>query len=399
MRASLLLISLFGWSTALQINYSAKENPGDSDVHQKHVALARSKMSFDCTVDRVDTETQTIHLKSDIGNFMVKNGKVHDEEGKPVGDMASKVLVCTGNADAPSDGPAFFWVTSGAKYLYKDSGQGAPIDFLMNKHCWAKKHNVQYYLWIGEADPSFMKEKAPDAVKCKDAHPGNHYFVVAGMHLLLKEKPNSWIISMDISDTFFTKSQWDHNLLGDYLDENFDFIGGATTSGVGRFINGAIVAGKGFSKSPWATNFYSEWFKNRCGGMNQLAMWSSLFKIWENEDNADGAFHVKWKKFEKYGGPTGPDHGYARQASGALLKGEEQKHAFKQWTKTGKLDQALQYPHVLVHGNTGSASPNGIAFRADRDRSKESFMCHNTADRSKMHPDWSCNTANMPTQC
>ena len=36
-----------------------------------------------------------------------------------------------------------------------------------------------------------------------------------------------------------------------------------------------------YKKGDWATNFAAEWFKNRCGEMNQLAMWASMFKLWK----------------------------------------------------------------------------------------------------------------------
>merc|ERR1719473_1591007 len=85
---------------------------------------------------------------------------------------------------------------------------------------------------------------------------------------------------MDISDTFFTASMAHTNLFPKFLDDKYDFIGGATAGGNEVFINGAIVA---YKNSDWAKNFAAEWFKNRCGSMNQLAMWASLFKLWKEE--------------------------------------------------------------------------------------------------------------------
>merc|ERR1719158_146418 len=123
-------------------------------------------------------------------------------------DSPPEALLCLGNEAAPSTGPALMFAASGAKYLMEDpSGQGVPMDFFLNKHCWTKNNNMQYYLWFGEppATVAFAKKDA-DATPCKDGAPGNHYFVIAGMHHLLKEKQNSWIISMDISDTFFSKA-------------------------------------------------------------------------------------------------------------------------------------------------------------------------------------------------
>jgi len=342
-------------------------------LHRDQLAFASNALETNCKVT-VDTKTQTLHLKSSIGQFTVKGGMVIDKDGKQ-SDAPPKALICLGNEHAPSDGPALFFAASGASYLYANHGQGAPIDFFMNKHCWAKNNKVQYYLWLGnpQDDAGFMSQKDADALPCKDGSAGNHYFVIAGMRQLLMEKQNSWIISMDISDTFFTKTMAHKNLLSKFLDDRFDFIGGATGGGTEVFINGAILA---YKKSKWATDFAAEWFKNRCGSMNQLGMWASLFKIWQR-DEVGGFDYSKGKMSSYYGGARA----YARKHSKALLKDDKQKAAMDSWVKNGKLPIALHYPHVLVHANAGAGGVDGIAWRADTDRSHEPFVCHNTMDR------------------
>jgi len=237
-------------------------------------------------------------------------------------------------------------------------------------------------LWFGNPQDTtgFMSQKAADALPCKDGAPGNHYFVIAGMRALLMEKPNSWIVSMDISDTFFTKTMKNTNLLDKFLDNNYDFIGGATAGGKMVFINGAVVA---YKKSKWATDFAAAWFKNRCGSMNQLAMWASLFDIWSKMPGSK--FTYSASKMSKYFGSA---HDYARKASVDALTNPEDKVAHAEWCKTGNLPANLHYPHVLVHANMGAGGVDGIAYRADMDRTKEPFMCHNTWDRGKFN---SCN--------
>jgi len=242
---------------------------------------------------------------------------------------------------------------------------------------------MQYYLWLGNPQDSsgFMSQKAPDALPCSDGKPGNHYFVIAGMRQLLQEKPNSWIVSMDISDTFFTKHMWNKNLWSKFLDNRYDFIGGATAGGTDVFINGAIVA---YKKGEWARNFAAEWFKNRCGPMNQLAMWASLFKLWQAELKANGTdWSFSKGTMSKYRGSGGGGgaHAYARKHAMSLLKDPEEIEAGKQWCSNGKLPHSLSFPHVLVHANMGQGGVDGIAYRADMDRSKEPFLCHNTWDR------------------
>jgi hypothetical protein len=316
----------------------------------------------------------------------VKDGKTTDANGN-VMDSPPKALICLGNAGANSTGPALFFAASGAKYLYAESRnkkgahQGYPIDFFMNKHCWAKNNGYQYYLWFGEPDGVFPKRDA-DAAPCDDGKPGNHYFIIAGMHQILKEKPNSWFLSMDISDTFFTEAMAHRgDLLPKFLDDNYDFIGGATNGGTNIFINGGIVA---YRKSKWATDFAAEWFKNRCGEMNQIAMWNALFRIWKRDHNPDFNWDKHRMSYYSRGSAGGASDGaktYARFQSAKMLTSKEDLEAMEQWNKDGHLTKPLHYPHVKVLANIGSGGVEGVAFRADIGHTAEPFVCHNTIDR------------------
>merc|ERR1719388_754329 len=109
--------------------------------------------------------------------------------------------------------------------------------------------------------------------------------------------------------------------------------------------------------------------------MNQLAMWASLFKLWKQE--VPGFDYSKGTMSKYYGGA----HDYARKHAMSLLKDPEEIAAGKQWCSNGKLPHSLSFPHVLVHANMGQGGVDGIAYRADMDRSKEPFLCHNTWDR------------------
>jgi len=363
MRAVLLLPALVG---ALNMPMKAVS------LHEQQMQFAVGAVSTDCTVE-VDTKNRTLYITSDIGKFTVKDGKITDEKGT-VMDSPPKALICLGNKEAPSDGPALMFAASGAGYFMKHTKQGNPFDFYLNKHCWCKNNNMQYYLWLGnpQDNSGFMSQKDPDALPCKDGAAGNHYFVIAGMRQLLQEKPNSWIVSMDLSDTFFTKSMAHKNLWKQYLDDRYDFIGGATAGGTQVFINGAIIA---YKRSEWAKNFAAEWFKNRCGGMNQLAMWASLFKLW-HQDVPSWEYSVG-SMSSYFGGARS----YARKHAGGLLTDPEEIAAHKRWCGSGRLPHSLSFPHVLVHANMGEGGVEGVAYRADMDRSKEPFLCHNTYDR------------------
>jgi hypothetical protein len=244
-------------------------------------------------------------------------------------------------------------------------------------------NNYQYYLWFGKASGDFSK-RDPDAAPCRDGAPGNHYFLIAGMHQILMEKPNPWIVSMDISDTFFTETMSHRgDLLPKFLDDKYDFIAGATNGGTSVFINGGIVA---YKKSKWAQDFTAEWFKNRCGEMNQLGMWNTLFRIWKRDHYADFTWDAH--RMSAYSVSSKGAHDYARHASIPLLKYLDNKDdiaAMESWNKNGQLPTPLHYPHVMIHANMGQTGgvAGGVSFRADMDHIHEPFICHNTIDRHR----------------
>jgi len=157
------------------------------------------------------------------------------------------------------------------------------------------------------------------------------------------------------------------------------------------FINGAIIA---YKKSEWAKNFAAEWFKNRCGGMNQLAMWASLFKLWHQEVPS---WEYSVGKMATYWHGARP---YSRGHVAGLLTDPVEIAAHKTWCSNGKLPHSLSFPHVLVHANMGEGGVDGVAYRSDMDRTKEPFLCHNTMDRHKYS---SCAAVNsmctLPEQC
>merc|ERR1719335_545095 len=98
------------------------------------------------------------------------------------------------------------------------------------------------------------------------------------------------------------------------------------------FINSAVVA---YKKSKWATDFTAEWFKNRCGLMNQLGMWNSLFRIWKR----DYFPNFTWSKhrMSAYDPSINGAHDYCRVHSKQLLTNKDDIAAMESWIKNGKL--------------------------------------------------------------
>jgi len=392
MARTVVLLSLLGVAAALRM----KQLQQQVEVHSS------GAVSSNCNVT-VDTAQQTMRLESDIGTFLVQKdgdkGVVIDEQGNKM-DSPPKALICLGNQEAPSDGPALMLAASGANYLMKKSSEGVPFKFFLNKHCWAKSNNMQYYLWFGNpVDKSgFTLKKEPDALRCRDGDGGNHYFVIAAVRQLLQERRNSWIISLDISDTFFPAKMAHTNMFEKFLDDRFDMVAGATASAQGArshlvFINGAVIA---YKNSEWGRNFAAEWFKNRCGAMNQLPLWASLFKLWQQD--------VPEFKFNAHMMSGYHDAmGYARSHAASLVKDPTEKAAYTHWMKTGKLTHSIAFPHVLLHANTQEGGIDGIAYRASADRSKDTFICHDTMHEGAGNRTSSCDAkqymCTLPEQC
>merc|ERR1719353_1150733 len=124
--------------------------------------------------------------------------------------------------------------------------------------------------------------------------------------------------------------------------------------------------------------------------MNQLAMWASMFKLWNQENpeftystSAMSSYYGSKSEHKKPADKRHCAHSYARKHVGEALKTPEEKEAHRQWCDNGKLSMKLHFPHVLVHANMNEGGEDGVAYRADMDRTKEPFVCHNTLDRHK----------------
>jgi len=250
-------------------------------------------------------------------------------------------------------------------------------DVMMNKVCWAKRHGVKMFIWLGSVSKDITKRDL-DAHACIETeNPGNHYFIPLGLHGVLESRKDvTYLLDMDLSDAFFPVKYSKVNLLDRYFtEENGDFITGAQALSKGGsrcWINGALI---GFKNTEWTLRLLDKWFKNRCGPKNQLGLWSSLLQLFTEEDNT---FTYDDKVLSRY-------HTAWLQATVEAEPMSSDIDEWKNYRATGMLSKTVHFgSHVTLLPNVDpdhqwqpkKMAEDFAAFRAVYGKQADSFMCH-----------------------
>lgn len=304
----------------------------------------------------IDIRSKVLSLKTETGTLIMREGGIFEDNGALIGDVPPRALICeSADTGAQAGGVALFTVTSGANYTFKGwTG-------LINKYCWAKRHRVHLYLWLGEVDRSFLESKTEDALPCSNHEPvSNHYFRPLGMRAILEEKQPNWIVNLDLQDAWFPAQHFLSNHFPRFLREGVgDLVNGKVHGQSQVFMNGAVIA---FKNTAWAKYFLLRWFKNRCGRKDQLSLWHSLFTEWKKEIPS-----LQWdvKKLLKY--------------DTAMLYVPKVAEKYLGW-KNGFNSEELHLPHVTIMPNV-APFPN-VSFRWSEDGQNEPFICHIRLDKA-----------------
>jgi len=318
----------------------------------------------------VDTKNKKIFLTTDIGNFVVADGKVEDENGKVIGSTTPKPMICESDTGSPDSHHSFIIVGSSAPYLW------SYLDPFFNKHCFAKTNKMTYYLWFGEASAEMnaaYAAKTADAAQCSSGLGSScHYFYPIGMKKILDEKPNvKWLVSMDLSDAFFNGAHFQDDALRKLLTDDLSDVAFAAQLGQSRtFVNGALWAIK---NTEWSKQWLADVYKNRCGSMNQQSYWVTLLQHFKKE-KPDFTFNEG--SMSSYNGARG-----AMASAVIPMLSPEQQAVYKKYRGTAgmPLPEPLYFgKHMMLLPNAppeGSDPKNFIGFRGDRSGG-EPIMCH-----------------------
>jgi len=382
-----------------------------AELHPRNIEMASAsymnEFSTKCSMS-VDADSKTWNMKTEeFGELTMSNFKFSHTNGSTIGDTPPKPMICEVETGAEGVGPGIFISTNGASYLNMKMSKGQKQfkenkwthwDVMMNKVCWAKRHKVKLFVWIGSVSKDITK-KDLDAHKCTETgNPGNHYFIPLGLHGVLEDRKDvTYLVDMDLSDAFFPVKYSNVNLLDTYLtEENGDFITGAhalTKGGARCWINGAII---GFKNTDWTLRLLDKWFKNRCGPKNQLGLWSSLLQLFKEEDPS---FTYSEKVLSRY-------HTAWTYATREAMPFSNDPAAWQNYRETGRLSKTVHFgKHVTILPNADKngewqadkIDPEFHAFRAVYGKEADSFMCH----MKGYHPDGCSSKLNVCTgdQC
>jgi len=359
MGVSTLAVTLLCILPASSLRLATKEEQGD----------IYSQVSISCKMT-VNTKERMMHLTTDIGNFVVKNGQVYDENDKVVGKSTPKPMICESDTGSVNNTHSFLLVGSSASYLW------SYLNPFFNKHCYAKQNQMTYYLWFGEVNneiSTLYKNKDPDAAKCSGGLGSPiHYFYPIGMKKIFDNKPNlKWLVSMDLSDAFFNGAHFADNSLRRVLTDDLSDVAFAAQLGATRtFVNGALWAIK---NTEWSKQWLADVYKNRCGNMNQLSYWHTLLQHWKKENPS---FEYNENSMTSYNGARG----YMPSVAWKMLSTAQQEVFHKYRSDSNNLLREPLYfgKHMMILPNgapAGTDPTEFLGFRGNRDGG-EPLMCH-----------------------
>lgn len=243
----------------------------------------------------VDAMKKEVNLMTPDGPMvMTAAGLVKD--GKNIGSAPPRALICEAtDTNAIPGSLAILDTATSTNYLY-NGGEGQ-WDGFVNKHCYAKKHQKGHFLWIGEVTAeasALLQQKEPDAAPCKDGAPSNHYFRPLALKAILDSKPHvGRILNMDL-DVWIPGSHWNDDIEKEFFSDDASVITGQSSGP--RLVSGACV---GFKNDQVGKEVLGDWFKNRCGKKDQIALWNALYTQFAKEDPT---FTYDKGKMSSYGG-------------------------------------------------------------------------------------------------
>lgn len=255
----------------------------------------------------------------------------------------------------------------------------------MNKHCYAKKHQKGHFLWFGEVTEEakeLLKNKAPDAVPCKDGMPSNHYFRPLALKAILDNKPHvGRIVNMDL-DVWIPANHWNDDIEKDFFTDEAAVITGQSSGP--RLVSGACVA---FKNDPAGREVLGDWFKNRCGKKDQIALWNALFTQFQKEDPTFKYDKVKMSSYH-----TAMSYSIER----ARQRWPEYK-GYKSYRNGWTVDKPVHMGKtLLIHPNAQGSKALLYAIGG-------SAVCHSaTTTPERVNVDTGClrtHTCELPEQC
>merc|ERR1712110_1040989 len=116
---------------------------------------------------------------------------------------------------------------------------------------------------------------------------------------------------------------------------------GAAAPGYTAFINSAVLF---FHNTTFTRRFVTQWSKNRCIN-DQLALWTSLFTEWNNLNSTFAWNPTLMSSYDEA-------RNYALEVVGTHFYPEE----IQRYRRTSRLSRALNFPHLVIHGNVGAES-------------------------------------------
>lgn len=344
----LLFLALSRTSGAIRVSgVQANLAPEAIDPSQK---LLDELLISDCTMD-VDLKAKTIKVKYPGGDLTLSEKGMNGNDDTDSIIPEGKGLVCEINNTnlhpetfEGKHAMGIFTQATSTKYIFHNDEEEVWPGFA-NKLCYARKHGYRFFMWFGNLPNATLEtlknNRDADALPCQDTKKLTiHYLRSIGMAAVMRNNPlMPWLVQMDIQDQIVAPMHFDKAFDQNFLHpSNTDIVAAAPHYGV--FLNAGAIA---FKNSEWSRDFMMKWFKNRCGGKDQLSLWHSLFTEWVKEGHD---FKYEPALLDNY--HTGLPH--ALEAASFFAGGQPLQH----YNRTHELQATVKLPHLTILPNAGA---------------------------------------------
>eukprot|EP00747_Dinoflagellata_sp_TGD_P184455 gnl/TRDRNA2_/TRDRNA2_40067_c0_seq1.p1 gnl/TRDRNA2_/TRDRNA2_40067_c0~~gnl/TRDRNA2_/TRDRNA2_40067_c0_seq1.p1 ORF type:complete len:430 (-),score=66.52 gnl/TRDRNA2_/TRDRNA2_40067_c0_seq1:122-1411(-) len=334
---------------------------------------AQKFFAMNCTMTLATKDGPALWLETLNGKMILTPAGVI-KAGKNIGDRPPHPLICESvDIGAQGASTAIFRQATGTSYLFDKhrKHQDGQWQGFLNQYCYAKKHGIRLFLWIGNVDKEsikFLKHRPPDAAPCaEESRPSNHYFRPIAIRAILDENPTiRTIVNMDL-DAWIPDRRFSKNIMQEFFEEKEDIVIGAPSYEV--LANCAIV---GFRNTAFSKHFLADWFKNRCGFKDQLSFWNTLLARFKKKDPA---FSWDPNKTMTYKSAEG-------HVSEVVAAHFPQYRAYAD--KPLHLTKAIHLPHMIIQPNAGE-KPMRFSKKA------VPYICHRKKTALTRSTSSSCN--------
>mmetsp|Transcript_7675 Transcript_7675/g.22752 ORF Transcript_7675/g.22752 Transcript_7675/m.22752 type:complete len:418 (+) Transcript_7675:155-1408(+) len=192
--------------------------------------------------------------------------------------LATRPVLCTVGREQ-SGNIALAGLATDVRYILRPQphpGRPSLHQMLVAKAAYAVRWSMPYFLWLGALDGEHLRPR----IDCREPSTSNgHVFKALALRAIFKLRPSlEALVYADMDTTPYRPDvpPSDYLRLAPTAD-----IFGATNPVKPVVLNTGVML---LRNTRWTHEFLAAWWDNRCGFMDQLSFWRTLFETWARDE-------------------------------------------------------------------------------------------------------------------